>query len=85
MLWSNRVLYTIVQTENKIDHLSQKAFLNNIYKIGYSRKSIKKIDQKKYQVFLIKSFQRRFRQELVNGKIDRECLLISSNLIKRIY
>jgi|TARA_B110000008_G_C16933822_1_gene549786 N-acetylmuramoyl-L-alanine amidase len=71
--------------ENKIDHLSQKAFLNNIYKIGYSRKSIKKIDQKKYQVFLIKSFQRRFRQELVNGKIDRECLLISSNLIKRIY
>ena len=71
--------------ENKIDYFSQKTFLNNIYKIGYSRKSVKKINKKKYQAFLIKSFQRRYRQELVNGKIDRECLLISNNLIKRIY
>jgi N-acetylmuramoyl-L-alanine amidase len=71
--------------ENKIDHFSQKAFLSNIYKIGYSRKSVKKIDQKKYQAFLIKSFQRRYRQELVDGKIDKECLLISNNLIKKKY
>jgi len=71
--------------ENKIDHFSQKVFLSNIYKIGYSRKSVKKIDQKKYQAFLIKSFQRRYRQELVDGKIDKECLLISNNLIKKKY
>ena len=32
---------------------------------------------------LVKTFQRRFRQELVNGKIDQECLLISVNLLKR--
>jgi N-acetylmuramoyl-L-alanine amidase len=70
---------------HKIDHFSQKAFLSNIYKIGYSRKSVKKIDQKKYQAFLIKSFQRRYRQELVDGKIDKECLLISNNLIKKKY
>ena len=29
------------------------------------------------------AFQRRFRQELVNGKIDQECLIISQNLVKK--
>ena len=65
---------------NKIDHLNQKILLNNIYKIGYSKKSVKKAEQKIYQTFLIKAFQRRYRQELVNGKADKECLLISNNL-----
>ena len=31
---------------------------------------------------LIKNFQRHFRQELVNGKIDKECLLIAENISK---
>ncbi len=31
---------------------------------------------------LIKSFQRRFRQKLINGKIDRECLIIAEKLSK---
>ena len=30
--------------------------------------------------YLIIAFQRRFRQSLINGKIDKECLLISNNL-----
>ena len=29
------------------------------------------------------AFQRRFRQELINGKIEEECLLISQNLVKK--
>ena len=32
---------------------------------------------------LVKTFQRRFRQELVNAKIDQECLLIVANLLKK--
>ena len=33
--------------------------------------------------FLVKAFQMRFRQELVNGKLDKECLLISQNITKK--
>ena len=29
-----------------------------------------------------KSFQRRYRQKLINGKIDRECLIIAEKLSK---
>tara|TARA_B110001450_G_C17645744_1_gene491146 strand:- start:96 stop:824 length:729 start_codon:yes stop_codon:yes gene_type:complete len=62
---------------NKIAINDQKIFLNNLFKIGY-----KKIKNKKQQIFIIKAFQRRYRQELINGKIDKECLLISQNLNK---
>ena len=34
-------------------------------------------------MLLAQAFQRRFRQELINGKIDNECLLISENLVKK--
>jgi len=44
-------------------------------------KEIKKILNKKT---LVIAFQRRFRQELVNGIIDLECLLISQNLAKKL-
>ena len=55
-------------------------FLNNLNKIGYNKiKSSRLIDNKR---FLTKSFQRRFRQNLVNGIIDKECLLISKELFK---
>ena len=50
-------------------------FFNNLYKIGYSKIVEKKED-------LVIAFQRRFRQKLINGKIDKECLLISQNLLK---
>ena len=57
-------------------------FLKNLKKFGYqSKKKIIK-DKKKFEKLLIYAFQRRFRPELVNGIIDRECLLISQNLIK---
>ena len=29
------------------------------------------------------AFQRRFRQDVVNGVVDQECLIISENLIKK--
>ena len=57
-------------------------FFNNLLKIGYSKKNRRDINKAIYLRELVKTFQRRFRQELVDGKIDQECLLISKNLIK---
>tara|TARA_Y100001970_G_scaffold293244_1_gene438749 strand:+ start:3166 stop:3912 length:747 start_codon:yes stop_codon:yes gene_type:complete len=56
-------------------------FLNNLRKLGYMR--INTVKSKKKINFLVKSFQRRFRQDLVNGIIDKECFLISKNLLKQ--
>jgi N-acetylmuramoyl-L-alanine amidase len=66
----------------KISKIEENIFFRNLFKIGYSKTFPKNIGRNKYLRELIKSFQRRFRQELVNGKIDQECLLISKNLIK---
>ena len=67
----------------KINREEEKLFFNNLFKIGYSKKKQREISKSKYLRELAKTFQRRFRQELVDGKIDRECLLISKNLVKR--
>ncbi|MDA7688889.1 N-acetylmuramoyl-L-alanine amidase [Candidatus Pelagibacter sp.] len=69
-LIKNRKLET-----NKIE---ENIFFNNLFKVGYSKGNGKN----KYLIELAKTFQRRFRQELVDGKIDQECLLISKSLIK---
>ena len=59
----------------KINSREETIFYNNLYKFGYP-----KINQNK--LFLIKAFQRRFRQSLINGKIDKECFIISKSLTK---
>ena len=68
----------------KINGLEKKLFYNNILKIGYSEKNFKNSKFKMVQCkkILIKAFQRRFRQDLVNGIADQECLIISKNLVK---
>ena len=66
----------------KISKIEENIFFRNLFKIGYSKKYTKNISKNKYLIELAKTFQRRFRQELVNGKIDQECLLISKSLIK---
>ena len=53
-------------------------FIKYLNKIGYFTKSLN--NNKKLRLF--KSFQRRFRQKLINGKIDRECLIIAEKLSK---
>ena len=70
----------------KTSNLEKKLFYKNILKIGYSEKNFKNSEKKKihYTKVLISAFQRRFRQELINGKIDYECLLISQNLVKKL-
>ena len=64
----------------KLSKNDQIIFMDNLYKIGYSK--IDKKILKKNRVFVVKAFQRRYRQDLINGKIDKECFLISKNLKK---
>jgi len=66
--------------EIKVDKNDENKFLKNLYKIGYFRLLPKDIHKNKK--LLTKAFQRRFRQELINGIIDKECLFISKNLTK---
>ena len=64
----------------KINFLEEKKFFINLYKIGYTKvQSKSSIDKKR---LLVKAFQRRFRQGLINGFSDQECLILSKNLIK---
>ena len=57
-------------------------FFKNLAKIGYPK--IKFIYETKYTKLITKAFQRRFRQELINGIMDQECLLIIDNIPKKI-
>ena len=67
----------------KTSQIEKEFFFNNLFKVGYSKKNLKDLIKNKYLRDVTKAFQRRFRQELVNGKIDQECLFISKNLVKR--
>ena len=67
----------------KTSKIEEGFFLNNLFKIGYSKKNISNLNKNSYLKKVTKAFQRRFRQELISGEIDRECLLISENLLKR--
>ena len=79
--WHNLKEKELLKKRNqKVNQLDKTKFIKNLYKMGYSRN----ISFKKYKYFklLTSAFQRRFRQELVNGIIDKECLIISENLLK---
>ena len=65
----------------KISDLDKKDFIQNLYKIGYSKNFFK--GQFRNYKIITSAFQRRFRQELINGLIDQECLSISKNLVKK--
>jgi len=65
----------------KISKIEKNIFFTNLFKIGYSKTYSKDSSKNEYLKELAKTFQRRFRQELVDGKIDHECLIISKNLI----
>ena len=60
----------------------RKSFFNNLYKIGYRYFDKKK--SSKNDIKIIKSFQRRFRQNKINGLIDQESFQISCYLASSI-
>ena len=67
----------------KTSQIEKELFFNNLFKIGYSKKIPKDLNKFKYLRDITKAFQRRFRQELIDGKIDRESLLISKNILSK--
>ena len=64
--------------KQKIYHDDKKKIKNFFRKIGYFTNNLSSRSYLK----LTKSFQRRFRQELVNGNIDKECMIIAEKLSK---
>ena len=83
-LWHSLKKKKLMKNRNfKTSKIEKELFFNNLFKIGYSKKTPKELSKNKYLKNLIKAFQRRFRQEMINGIIDQECLLISKNLIKK--
>jgi len=59
-----------------INKFEEIKFFNNLKKIGYLTKKL----NLKNKIQLIKTFQRRFRPETINGKIDRENLVIAQKI-----
>ena len=66
----------------KLSFEEQREFLINHKKIGYSNFKQKNSKLNKNLTYNIIAFQRRFRPVLINGIIDRECLLISRNILR---
>ena len=64
--------------QKNTDSFEKKLFLNYLTEIGYFFKK----ENTNSILFVIKAFQRRFRPNLINGKIDLECLKIAKNLVK---
>ena len=82
-LWHTLKKRELIKNRNfKTSQIEKELFFNNLFKVGYLKKTPKNLIINKYLRDVTKAFQRRFRQELVNGKIDQECLFISKNLIK---
>ena len=64
----------------KIVNKSKVEFINKLKKIGYCFNTRRKGSLIK----ITKAFQRHYRKELINGVIDKECLIIAKNISKRV-
>ena len=82
-LWHRLKLEKIKKLRKLELSLRQKReFFKNLHKIGYIKHKDTSLEIHIESV--IKAFQRRFRQEIVNGKIDKECFFISENIAKKL-
>jgi len=80
-IWhSHKKKYLVKFRYVKISNKSKLQFINKLKKIGYC------FSNKKKRSFLkiIKAFQMHYRKELINGIIDKECLIIAKNISKKI-
>ena len=64
----------------RINKKLEQAFIQNLYNIGYCR--ISGHNKEKSNKILTTAFQRKYRNKLINGKIDHECFLITKNILK---
>ena len=69
----------------KTTKVEKKLFINNLFKMGYSKRFSRDMSKDKHLNNITKAFQRRYRQNLVDSKIDQECFLISQNLMKKLH
>ena len=76
-IWYKLNLSYLKKLRGKNKDLEMNLFLKLLKKFGYNTQYSNSNELKK----IIKSFQRRFRPELVNGKLDKECLEIIKSLI----
>ena len=74
-IWHNLKRKNIFQLRKQKIHRNFE-FYSNLSSIGYSLNKSNILNLRK----ITKSFQRRFRPELINGIIDKECLEISKSL-----
>jgi N-acetylmuramoyl-L-alanine amidase len=81
-IWYDLKKKDLIKDRNKkLSKFEKKTFFENLIRIGYEKK-FSKLNIYNAKLLTI-AFQRRFRQELINGIIDKECLIISKNLIKK--
>ena len=76
-VWHNLNCGRCNKLRGKQNNVENKFFFKKLKKIGYFVNTSKKNELKK----IVNTFQRRFRPELINGKIDRECFEIAKTLI----
>ena len=83
-IWHQLSQKKLVKNRNvKIDEIKKNLFIKNLIKIGYSKNSkYLNVNKTRYKRIITKAFQRRFRPELIDSKIDQECFVISQNLIE---
>ena len=84
--WHNLNQNELIKNRNlKTSSKEKNLFLTNLFKIGYQKKFLynSNFNRINFDQIISKAFQRRFRPEIINGKIDQECLLISQNLVKK--
>jgi len=70
----------IKSRKTKISLKFKTKFIKSLKKIGYYFFRGKKTNIVK----IVKAFQRHYRQDLINGIIDKECLIIANNLSKKL-
>ena len=76
-VWHKINFRRCIKLRGKHIKIESRIFFEKLKKIGYLVNTSKKNEIKK----IVNSFQRRFRPELVNGKIDQECFEIAKSLI----
>ena len=80
-IWHNCKAKDLIKFRQvRISNKFKSEFINNLKKIGYCFNNKKKTNFLK----TVKAFQRHYRKELINGIIDKECLIIAINILKKL-
>jgi len=80
-IWHNCKAKDLIKFRQvRISNKFKSEFINNLKKIGYCFNNKKKTNFSK----TVEAFQRHYRKELINGIIDKECLVIAINILKKL-